>query len=814
MRWLESVRNDLRLGVRSLVSAPGFALTAMLSLAVGLAAAAASVSLLDSLGLRPLAVGDPDTLVRITLGVGNERSDGAAAGDAVYVRRNAPALSNVIVDAMRGAGLSGPEGPPMVALVDVVSGSFFSVMGVPAAAGRVLTDYDDTPAAAPVAMLSDRLWRRRYAADPTVIGRSIDLDGLPVEVAGVVPATFTGLNQLVAPDLWVPLGTWRQLTRQTEQTWAASLANDRQFTIMGRLRPGASLDMLRSQLDSAAAAMAADRPDIRHDARLQGVLERDFRQRPARALMGFVGTLIGLVVLVGCANVTGLLLGRAEMRRREMAMRAALGATRARLVRQLVAESLVLAAGAGLLGLFAGWWLIRAVPALLPNIGVPLGLQFRFDARVLGVTALSALATVGVFGVFPALSATRLNLTDPMKLDRISGWRGGRLAFRRVLVAGQVAVAMALVISSGLLLRNLWNTQKIPLGFAPPPALLVSIAPSVVSSYRGDLTQRFFHDFADAVRAIPGVRAVTSARRIPLSPNGGGAAREVDIPAARDAQGRLPQIHFNAVAPNYFQVMGTRIVQGSGFPDRLGPSDPKLVVINEAMAQRYWPAGNALGQTLRVTDAGSFQIVGIVETGKYLSVTESPDPYMFFASDQVLSGELTFVVAAQEPAAVVPAVRAALARLDPRMPIASMLTLDEHLGFAMYQARILATTVMSLGATGLALSLIGLYAVISFLVTRRRREIGVRMALGAQPRDVVIDVLRQTAAVAGWGLMAGVLVAGAAGFWLADSLVGVSPFDPVVYLGATVAVVLACLVAVWHPSRRAARVDPAVTLRE
>ena len=288
----------------------------------------------------------------------------------------------------------------------------------------------------------------------------------------------------------------------------------------------------------------------------------------------------------------------------------------------------------------------------------------------------------------------------------------------------------------------------------------------------------------------------------------------MDIPAARDAQGRLPQIHFNAVAPNYFQVMGTRIVQGSGFPDRLGPSDPKLVVINEAMAQRYWPAGNALGQTLRVTDAGSFQIVGIAETGKYRSVTESPDPYMFFANDQMLSGELTFVVAAPEPAAVVPAVRAALARLDPRMPIASMLTLDEHLGFAMYQARILATTVMSLGATGLALSLIGLYAVISFLVTRRRREIGVRMALGAQPRDVVIDVLRQTAAVAGWGLMAGVLLAGAAGFGLTDSLVGVSPFDPAVYLGATVAVALACLAAVWHPSRRAARMDPAVTLRE
>jgi predicted permease len=814
MRWLESVLNDLRFGVRSLTGAPGFALTAMLSLAVGLAAAATSVSLIDSFGLRPLAVADPDALVRIGLSVGNERGDRAAAGDAIAIRRNARALSGVAVDSTKGAGLSGPEGPPILAMLDVVSGNFFAVMGVPPAEGRALTNADDEPGAAPVAMLSDRFWRRRYGADRGIVGRTIELDGVAVTVAGIVPPTFTGINPIIAPDLWIPLNTRRLLWRTPEAAWAASLANDREFTIMGRLVPGATLDALQSQLDGAAAQMAAERPDIRRDTKLQAQLERDFRRRPAVNLARFAGALVGLVVLVGCANVTGLLLGRAEMRRRDMAMRAALGATRVRLVRQLIAESLVLAAGAGAMGLVASWWLIRTVPALLPNIGVPLGFEFRFDAHVLGVTVLSTLTTIGVFGVFPALAATRVNLTDPMKLARISGWIGGRLAFRRVLVAGQVAVAMALVVASGLLMRNLWNTQEIPLGFTPQPALLVTVAPSVVSSYRGEAALRFFHDFADALEATPGVTAVTMARRIPLAPNGGGATREVDIPGARDAEGRLPQIHDNSVAPNYFQVMGTRLVQGSGFPARLGPSDPKMVVINEAMARKYWPDGNALGQTLRVTGAGSFRITGIAETGKYRDVAESPDSYMFFACDQMPSGEMTLVVAAPRPGVTAPAVRATLTRLDPRMPMLSLITFDEHLKFAMYQARILAGTVTSLGSAGLALSLIGLYAVISFLVTRRRREIGVRMALGAQPRDVVIDVLKQTAAVAGWGLMAGLLLAGAAGAGLAGSLVGVSPFDPATYVVAIVVVSLACLVAVWHPSRRAARVDPAVTLRE
>jgi predicted permease len=814
MRWIESVFADLKYGARSLASAPGFALTAMLSLAVGLAAAATSVSLLDSLGLRPLAVADPDTLVRISLAVGNERSDRAAAGDAVAIRRNAHALSIVAVDAMRGAGLSGPEGPPIIAMIDVVSGNFFSMLGVPPAAGRALTDKDDAPGAPPVVMLSDRLWRRRYGADRGIIGRAIDLNGLAVEVTGIGPPAFNGLNPIVAPDLWVPLSTWRQLTRATEQAWTAALANDREFTIMGRLAPGSTIEAVQSELDGAAAQMAAERPDIRRDAKLQAVLDRDFRRRVAVNLARLAGVLIGLVVLVGCANVTGLLLGRAEMRRRDMALRAALGATRARLIRQLVAESLVLAAGAGALGLFASWWLIHVAPALLPNVGVPLGFEFRFDAHVLGVTALATLATIGVFGVFPAFAATRVNLTDSMKLDRTSGWKGGRLAFRRVLVAAQVAVAMALVVSSGLLMRNLWNTQKIPLGFTPQPALLATVAPSVVSSYRGEAAQRFFHDFSDALRATPGVTAVTMARRIPFSPNGGGATREVDIPGTRDVQGRLPQIHFTSVAPNYFQVMGTRIVQGAGFPARIGASDPKLVVINEALARKYWPAGNALGQTLRVTSAGSFEVAGIVETGKYLDVAESPDPYMFFACDQMPSGEMTFVVAAPRPGAIAAAVRATLARLDPRMPTLSMVTFDDQVGLAMYQAHILATTVTSIGAAGLALSLIGLYAVISFMVTRRRREIGVRMALGAQPRDVVIDVLKQTGVVAGCGMIAGLVLAGVAASGLASSLVGVSPFDPATYLVAIVVVSLACLIAVWQPSRRAARVDPATTLRD
>jgi putative ABC transport system permease protein len=308
------------------------------------------------------------------------------------------------------------------------------------------------------------------------------------------------------------------------------------------------------------------------------------------------------------------------------------------------------------------------------------------------------------------------------------------------------------------------------------------------------------------------------ARRVPLSPNGGGAEREVDIRGERTADGHLPQVHYNSVAPNYFSVMGTRLLRGAGFPAEVTAASPKMVVINDAMARQYWPDGSALGQTIGVTgsDGGAFEVVGIAEDGKYMNLTEAAAPYMFFALDQMPSGEVTLVArTAGRAGAVTPAVRATLARLDSRMPtLGNIITLDEHLSVARYESRLLATTATSLGAAGLALSLTGLYAVIAFVVARRRREIGVRMALGAEPRDVVVDVLKQTGLVAGCGMAVGVVLAAIATGGLATSLVGLSPFDPATYVGALVVVSAASGLAVWQPARRAARVDPAVTLRE
>jgi predicted permease len=812
--WILSVLADLRYGIRSLATAPSFSLTALLSLAVGLAAAATSVSVIDSLGLRPLAAADPSSLVRVSLAVGHERSDRAAAADIAAMQAGAPALSAVAGESMRGAALNDSAGPPVVAMLDVVTGNYFELLGVPPAAGRALSVSDDEITAAPVMMLSERLWRRRYGSDRAVVGRAVDLDGSAVTVVGIVPASFGGLNQMVAPDLWLPRNTWRGIQRISDQSWNISATRDRDFTVIGRLALGSTLSTVQSQLDAVVASLARGLPDLRRDARLGAEMDRAARERPALNLRTLAAALIGLVVVVGCANVTGLLLGRSEMRRRDLAIRAALGASRARLVRQLLAESVVLAMGGAVVGLTGGWWLIHTAPSLLPPTDVPLALDFRFDSHVMIVTAVAALGTVVIFGVFPAFAATRPNLIDPIKLDRSGELLGGRFAFRRLLVAGQVGVATALVVMSGLLLRSLWNTERIPLGFAEKPALLVTIAPSVVPSYVGGAAQQFVRDFADAVKSLPGVTDVTRARRIPLAPNGGGAAREVDLPGARDADGHLPQIHFNAVAPNYFHVMGTRIVDGPGFPARLGPSDQKLVVINEAMAQEYWPNGGAIGQSLRVTGAGSFEIVGVVETGKYLDISESPDPYMFFSLDQVPSGETTVLATAPRPGEIAPAVRATLARLDSRMPVLSLLTLDEHLNFARYQAKTLAGAAAAIGSAGLALGLIGLYAVISFVVSRQRRDLGIRMALGAEPRDVILNVLKQAALVVGAGLTLGLVLAPAMASPLANSLVGTSPFDPTTYVAAVLAVAIASLLAVWEPSRRASRIDPAITLRE
>ncbi len=522
---------------------------------------------------------------------------------------------------------------------------------------------------------------------------------------------------------------------------------------------------------------------------------------------------VGLVLLVACANVAGLLLGRAGPPRREMAIRVALGAGRGRLVRQLLTESLLLAGlGCGG-GLVLGYGLVRSLPGLLPTLAFPIGLSFPFDFRVIAITIAAAVVTVLVFGLGPAFTAARSGIAGAARTpagDRTTR----RWPARHMLVVAQIAVSFVLLLSGAGFVRAFRHAQDIDPGFQVRPMLLVTMAPGVVG-YDGARAREFFRELVARASAQPGVQQVGLARRIPLDANGGGAVREVTPPDGRPLpDGARLRIRFNSVSPNYFSMMGTRLRAGRVFTSNDTSASQKVVVINETMARQYWPAAGALGQSLHVDGIGECVIVGVVQDGKYLSLYEDPQPYLFFPLDQLPSGELTLMVRTDaDLAAGAQSVREVLKSLDPRMPFMQVLTLEEHTRFGSYETRVASTVLGYLGGVGLVLSLTGLYGVVTFVVARRTREIGIRMALGARPSDIFRNVLARSLALAGAGVGAGAVLAWIATRGIAGSMYGINPAEPMMFVVTGLALVLVSAGASIWPARRAMRVDPVNALR-
>lgn len=817
---------DLRGAARIFRTRPAVALIAVLSLALGLGAVAGAVSLLDALGFRPLAVRDPEALVQIrTLG-------GASSGRTSYpdyedLRGRATAFRSLAAHAVKGAGLSGPEGPPQVVLLGTVSLNYFDTLGVAPRIGRAFVPEDGAAGAPPVVLLSDRLWRRRYNSDPAVVGRAIDLNGTGVLVIGVLSREFTGLDAALAPDAWMPLTSWRMLVPGTGDPPEIGSREARWLTVVGRLHAAPSridrvkalagytppvLASAQTEVNVVAAGLRQAYPAADRDRRFTVVSLATARAGRLMAIAVLLWIVVGMVVLVGCANVAGLLFGRAEERKREMAIRIALGASPRRLVRQLLSESLALAAVSIAAGLLLGFCIIRILPALLPPMGIPLGFEFRLDVRALLVTAVAGVCTALVFGLWPALAASRLAIAHAAR--RVGA--GGRRSPRTALVVCQIAVSVVLLIGGGLLGRSALNSQAIEPGFEVRPLLLVSLSP-VAAGYTMSASQGFFRDLVDRVSAAPGIDRVSLARRIPLDPNGGGAARDIvlpDRPAPPD--GSVLHVKFNSVLPSYFDVMGTRLVRGRAFTDRDGANDPKMVVINETMASRYWPDRTALGERIAVQGpgAGEFEVIGVVRNGKINRLTETPEPYMFFSLAQVPSSELTLIVqAGADPGRAAVVVRNVLRELDPRMPTLQMLTLAQHMRYASYEARVAAILVTSLSVAGLLLSLIGVYGVMSSNVASRTKEIGVRMALGAAPADILREVMRRAFVLALSGVGAGVAIALAVARVLSGSLYGVGPADPATFVVAAAGLTGMAMLASFGPARRATLVDPIASLR-
>lgn len=803
---------ELRHAVRSWIRTPVVAAVAVLSLSIAIGANSALFSAFDAIGLRPLGVPHEEELVTLKLTSQDGRPRDAAYGDFVDIRDGTRSFSAVAAWQLRGVAVSGIEAPEVV-LTGVVSGNYLPMVGIKPVVGRVIAPSDDTPSAAPTAMISESYWRRRFGADSRIAGRTILLDRVPCTIIGVVPDGFRGSRAFLSPDVWLPIATWPLLGGERPDPADHRGSN---FSLTARLRPGVTIEQARAEVDAAARRLAGAHPEAQKGPRGLVQFESEARAGGFARLRLLALVVSGLVLLVACANVAGLLLGRAEARRSEIAVRLAVGASRGRLVRQLLLESALLAAAGCVGGLLAARWLLGVIPSLIPPMGIPISLDLRLDTRVFLFTLLVGSLAVPVFGLVPALAASRRDVVSALRGGRADQRGRRRYTSRDVLVVGQVAVSVVLLVGAVLVAGALGRAREIDPGFRRGPMLLVTLAPGV-NGYSLPQSKAYAERLLERTAALPNVERVAIARRMPLSPNEGGAAVAVRVPGSQATSGvEADRVLFNVVGASFFDTLGTRILRGRDF-QRTDEGSSSVVLVSEEMARRYWPAGDAVGRRLAVgegADARDYEVVGIVQDVKWNALGEAPQPLLYFYEGQRPLGSMTLIVrVAGDVAAVAPRLRAILRDLDPTMPLMQMITLDEHMRFAMAGEEAAGAFSGGFGLAGLLLASIGLYGVISYFVGRRSHELGVRMALGATPGDVMRTVIGRgvTLALAGiaLGLLASAGVAGA----LRGALYGVGVLTPSRILLVVGTVVSVTLAASLVPARRAARLDPVRTLR-
>jgi predicted permease len=808
---MSSLLQDVRFALRLFRRTPAVTAAALVSLAIGIGANAAIFSVIEALGFRPLAVSDEASLVRVSAASRESRGGALSYPEFQEIRSQARAFSSVLAHGMRASGLTDPHGDTEVVLTDVVSGDYFSTLGVRPALGRLLRPDDELPASPPVVVISHSLWQRRFAGDPSVVGRPLTVSGVSCTLAGVAPADFRGLATVTAPELWLPFGTWMQLGANQSDLGPRS----RWLEVTGRLRPGATLDRASAEMATIAARLAESRPDT-NKGRSASVLAETAARRGGFALIGLMlFAVVGLVLLIACANVAGLLLGRAEARRHEIGVRLAIGAGRGRLLRQLLIESTVLSLAAALAAWLLASWVVRLLPALLPPMPFRMGITFDLNARILLVTLGLSLAAAVVSGLAPALVAARTSVLPALR-GEANRRRARRVGGRDLLVVAQVALSAMLLVGAGLVVRSLVNSQAVDPGFDTSRRLLVATMSLRPPAGTPDAARAFYRDMVERAAALPDVEAAAMANRIPLSTFGGGATEEVVVPGVPiPADQGTPRIGFAIVDDRYFQLMGTRIVRGRAFvPEDV--SGPGVVVISEAMARRFWPGADAIGARLQIGEGKreTYEVVGVAQDGKYASIGEETRPYFYCLWGQRRSGDTTLLLRVRgSERAAAEQLRAMVRHAAPGTPMLQMLTLAEHLRVAVYEARIVALLVSVLGGLGLLLATVGLYGVIACLVTRRSREIGIRIAIGASPRKVLGAVLLRGLALAGAGLVLGAGGAVALGGALRSVLVGVTALDPWTHVVVALLILAVSAAASYAPARRAAGLDPVRTLR-
>ncbi len=809
---MEALLRDIKYGARLLLQNPGVTTIAVLSLALGIGANTAMFSWANALILAPIRVAEPDSLVRLyTTHPGGFDEGSLSWPDFRDLQQSNDVFTGMAAFAPGFVGLTEGDSNERIG-ASLVSGNYFEFLRASPGAGRWFrADEDEVPGRDAVAVISNGFWKRRYASDPGVVGRTITLNGQPFTVVGVASEGFRLAAIDLAVDVWVPSMMQQQIQP------GSNLLESRGFRsvqALGRLRPGTTLQAAQANTSAIAARLAAEYPDSNGEqgSKLIPLKVSLFPQGARAAVSAMVWILmgvVGLVLLIACANVANLLLARAAARRGEVSVRLALGAGRGRLVRQLLTESMLLAALAGGFGVVVAMWTNRLIVSLQPPLPIPIDIDVGIDLSVLAFTAVATLLTAVLFGVAPAIQATRPDLVAALKGASLQG--SGRSRLKNTLVISQISLSMVLLIGAGLFLRSLQNAQSIDLGFDASNMLVASLDPGL-QGYDEALSDDFYDQLMERVGALPGVRSVSIGVSVPLS-FGGSRQWGFSVEGYEFSPNERSNVDYNVVGPGYFRTMRIPIVAGREFTDEDVEEGQPAIVINETFARRFFADRDPIGGIVN-TMGGERVVVGVAQDSKYYTIGEDPLPYAYGPYRQVNLTQMTLHVRTDnDPLAVVASVRAETRSLDANLPLFDVRTMSDHVGNALLLQRLTTGIFGVFGSLALLLAAVGLYGVMAFTVAERTREIGIRVALGADGADVRGLVLKKSMSLALIGLAIGLALGLGLAVLIAGALYDVSPFDPLTLGGGSATILVVAFLASYLPARRATRIDPMTALR-
>jgi predicted permease len=816
-----TIWQDVRHGARLLRHSPGFVAGVALTLGLGIGANAAVFSIVNTLLLRPLPVVQPENLyVLTTVHEGNEQPHQVSWKDYVDVRDHGGVFSDVSAMGFGFAGVNANNRSERIT-VSYVTGNFFSMLGIRPAYGRlILPTEGSTFGADPVIVLGHSYWKKRFGADPAIVGRTVLVNARPFTVIGVVPETFTGTYTLVEFDAYLPYAMTYPESDYKEQT---TQRDNHELRILGRLREDLSRRQAQAAIDVLAGQLEQQYPDTNKTVRFRLFPERLTRPEPNNAdsnpfVAGVFLTLVGLVVVVACVNVVNLLMVRATARNRELAVRAALGAGRARLVRQLLTESLLLAAISGVAGAILGRVIGRAISQIPYPADLPLRFELPFDWRVFTYIGGVALATGIVSGVVPALRASRTDVNDALR----EGGRGladggSRQWLRNTLVVAQVAVSLIVLIAAGLFVRSVQRAQSVDLGFEHANVLTLSMDVSQLG-FEEARGRTLYREIFARVGALPGVETISYTSTVPFGYSNSSEYIEAEGQPIPKEQ-RRPIAGTNMVGPEYFRTMKIPIVRGRAFTLQDDAAARPVAIVNELLANKFWPGQDPIGKRFRTTSDESrwLEVVGVSKQGKYTYIFEDPRPFFFAPIEQQYRARRALQVRTTvAPESLAPAIEKEVRALEPNLPLYDVRSMTRLLdgGNGFFLLEMGALFAGGLGALGLVLALVGIYGVVSYSASQRTQEIGVRMALGAQPRDVLAVVVGRGLLLVGVGLVVGLAGAFAVSRLLANLLFGISALDPVTFVVVPVSLGMMAALASYIPAMRAVRIDPVVALRQ